>query len=680
MTPGITPAGVAPFLPAVPVGPPHDPTWFYLNARTAWRTAAADHIDELSHLTLATPPGSFDSVLKPPTVAQGPDCSLFALDRENKVIKRYDPCCDSLDVVPCIGPFINPTAIAICSGNLFVCDPGDHRLSIYSLGGFVRRGTLQPPAPTHPWEPNAIDFDGGGVVYVADPANNRVHLFAPNGQWLRDIVFAGLPILVAIDCRDRLYVRLQGENIMHVLDPQGHETGTVAKPGQLECLFPCVPDLPASVAFPVPTPTFAPAGTWLAVLDSRLYRCQWHRIVIDADVPRGSRLLVSTYSTEADLPANQIPDLPESVWNTNQPVRTGPDWDCLVRSGGGRYLWVRLQFTGNGTVTPAVAGMRIEYPRISLRRYLPSVFSQDPSATDFTDRFLALFDSTFRSIESELDHQARYFDPASTPATAPRGRIDFLSWLGSWVGLKLDRGIPEDRRRALVEGAGRVAPIRGTPLGLHRQLLALLGMTPKVAGCCCGGPVCSCTPEPLNCRPAPPPACAWQPPPLILEHFQLRRWLYVGAGRLGDESVLWGERLVGRAHLDHDAQVGSSRLITTPDPYRDPFHYYAHKFTVFVPVRFGEDPGSKRALTNLLEAESPAHSRHYLQFVGPRFRIGFQSSIGLDSVVGRYPRGVELGATPLGAASVLDSPPNRQGGPTLQVGVSSRIGASTKLS
>lgn len=682
----LTSAGVAPFLPGVRPGPPHDPTWFLVNSRTGWRTAAAQNIDSLATLSLSTPPGFADDtlggLLLPSNLAQGPDGSYYLLDLDKQLIQRLDPCCCTFDPIPCIRPFASAVAIAICAGNLFVCDPADHRLSIFSLSGFVLRGTWQPHNATHPWEPCSIAFDRRGKAYVADPANNRVHIFTPTGRWLRAIVLAGLPKLVAVDCSDRLYVRLDGETILHLFDAQGHATGTADKLSELTGWFPaiCIPNASALPAGFSPSPTFATTGTWLAVLDSHLYRCQWHRIVIDADVPRGARLLVSTYTTESDLPANQIPDLPESVWSTNQPVRTGKAWDCLVRSGGGRYLWLRLQFTGNSEVTADVSGLRIEYPRISLRRYLPSVFAQDPSATDFTDRFLALFDTTFRSIESELDNQARYFDPASTPATAPRGGVDFLTWLGSWVGLNLDRGIPEDRRRALVESAGRVAPIRGTRIGLHRQLLTLLGMKPEVAGCCCGGPVCTCAREQLNCRPAPPPVCAWQPPPLILEHFQLRRWLFVGAGRLGDESVLWGERLVGRVHLDHDAQVGSSRLVTTPDPYRDPFHYYAHKFTVFVPVRFGEDPGLKRALMNLLDAESPAHTKHSLQFVGPRFRIGIQSTIGLDSVVGRFPRGITLNATPLGAASVLDSPPNRQGGPTLEIGAAARIGATTKLS
>jgi len=686
MSPASTAAGVAPFLPAVLSGPPHDPTWVLLNARTGWRTATAHDVDVLNSLSLATlpgfPDGTLGGLLLPSNLAQGPDGSFYLLDRDQQLIRRLDPCCCTFDPVPCVGPFVSAVAIAICCGNLFVCDPGNHRLSIFSISGFVLRGVWQPPKPTHPWEPCSIAFDGRGNAYIADPANNRVHVFTSTGRWLRAMIFAGLPKLVAVDCADRLYVRLDGENVLHVFDPQGRETGTADRPAELAGRFPtvCLPNASALPADFSPAPTFAATGRWLTVLDSHLYRCQWHRILIDADVPRGSRLMVSTYTTEADIPASQIPDLPDSVWNTRQSVRTGADWDCLIRSGGGRYLWLRLEFSGNGGVTPAVSSLRIEYPRISLRRYLPSVFAQDPAATDFTDRFLALFDSTFRSIESELDNQARYFDPASTPATAPRGRIDFLTWLGSWIGLKLDRGIPEERRRALVANDGRVAPIRGTRIGLHRQLLTLVGMKPEVAGCCCGGPVCNCKSEPLNCRPAPAPVCAWQPPPLILEHFQLRRWLFVGAGRLGDESVLWGERLVGRVHLDHGAQVGSSRLISTPDPYRDPFHYYAHKFTVFVPVCFGEDPGLKRALLNLLEAGSPAHTKHSLEFVRPRFRIGIQSMIGLDSVVGRYPRGITLNSTPLGTASVLDRPPNRQGGPTLEIGVTARIGATTKLS
>src|SRR5262249_61845045 len=72
---------------------------------------------------------------------------------------------------------------------------------------------------------------------------------------------------------------------------------------------------------------------------------------------------------------------------------------------------------------------------------------------------------------------------------------------------------------------------------------------------------------PNRCEPVPDP-CA-EPvepepprlPALLLEHWRLRRWLAVGAGRLGDDSVPWGEALVNRNRLDDRARRGVARLI-----------------------------------------------------------------------------------------------------------------------
>ena len=49
--------------------------------------------------------------------------------------------------------------------------------------------------------------------------------------------------------------------------------------------------------------------------------------------------------------------------------------------------------------------------------------------------------------------------------------------------------------------------------------------------------------------------------PYILEHFKLRRWLFVGEARLGDQSVLWGKRIVNRTQLNETARVGGTQLI-----------------------------------------------------------------------------------------------------------------------
>ena len=77
---------------------------------------------------------------------------------------------------------------------------------------------------------------------------------------------------------------------------------------------------------------------------------------------------------------------------------------------------------------------------------------------------------------------------------------------------------------------------------------------------------------------APPPA-PWPPPPLILEHWKIRRWLFLGAGRLGDAAVLWGETIMGRSQLGNTAQLGATRLDLSRAAVADPFNADAYAFT-----------------------------------------------------------------------------------------------------
>jgi phage tail-like protein len=410
-------------------------------------------------------------------------------------------------------------------------------------------------------------------------------------------------------------------------------------------------------------------------------------------------VVVSTYTAETEQTQTHILALPDYLWETRQVAhqieQTG--WDCLVRSGGGRYLWLRLAFQGTGLATPRLESIQVEFPRLSLRRYLPAVFGFDPVSADFTDRFLSIFETTWRSIETHVDTQARLFDPLATPEKAdPKSRLDFLTWLASWVGLVLDRQLPEARRRRLLANATRLYHLRGTREGLWQQLLLFLGLQPEAIDCPGDPPQRFCQARPANCAPAEKRACeapattiiqrsptgasvTRQALPLILEHFQLRRWLFLGAGRLGDQAEIWGRSIVNRSQLNENAQAGRSRLITSQDPLRDPFHVYAHKFSVFVPARYARSERERRALQNLIRLEMPAHTQMQLEFVEPRFRIGFQATIGLNTVVGCYPEGVTLNETPLGGASVLGAPPNQGGGPSFAIGKVARLGSTTRL-
>lgn len=437
-------------------------------------------------------------------------------------------------------------------------------------------------------------------------------------------------------------------------------------------------------------PRYKRSGTLVTqALDADIEGCQWHRVELCGAIPPGCSIEVRTATSELALSAAEVASLSDDAWCTRRLAAgaVAGRWDCLVQSPPGRYLWLALTLRGDGHATPCVESIALEFPRISLRRYLPAVFGFDPAGADFTDRFTAVFDTTLRSIERTLDREAMLFDPLSAPASRPKGATtDFLSWLASWVGIALAQEWPEERRRNYFKAATRLYCLRGTCAGLRRQLLLLLGFDQAYGACLDVRPAARCAPHPCNCGPEPARTRA-DPPPLILEHYRLRRWLHAGRARLGADAVLWGKRIVNRSELSGErappnqtgnAQLGHTRLDGVPDPLHDPFLVYAHRFSVFVPARVRACGPERRAFERLLARETPAHTACDIRYVEPRFRVGVQAMVGLDSVVARTPRGLSLSSEPLGQGTVLSAPPNRRGGPRLAVG-NARVGSTTLL-
>jgi phage tail-like protein len=698
-----------------------------LNCRIGWRVAELDRLEQApadlslcleplpgSRINLAEPSGSLGGLVLPGNVAMNRDGAVFLLDRDQALLKRFDPCLCRFEVVPCLGgegseprQLKSARGIGIACGNLFVCDAENHRVQVFSLNGFVLRALWQVPdlaGLTNPWKPYAIVFDRRFRAYVSDTNNGCIHVFSPNGFWLRSIEGLGAVTHLAIDPEERLYVTAGGASEILIIDLSGRALASVSRRDQIADRFKELPftvdaagrlllgglctaagvkphaelglfDLSGDPIDDEPDQEnleYPKRGTYLSrALDSRIAQCQWHRIELWTDLPGGTRIRVFTYSAESDRPIDLISSLDDDAWDTQQTLHSGigPSWDCLVRSKPGRYLWLKLALEGNGEATPRVASVRLEYPRISLARYLPAVLRADPMAGELTDRLLSLFDRTLRQVEWQIDHQARLFDPLATPsgggASDPR---DFLTWLGSWLGIVLERHWPEAMRRRLLAQAGRLLPWRGTVYGLYRQLLLYLGFDIRL---------CPET-EPECMHGCHQVTRGWRPPSLILEHYKLRRWLFLGHGRLSENARLWGRRIVNRSQLDENAQLDSTQLTSAQDPWRDPFHHYAHHFSVFIPGCFKRSPMARKGLERLLRAERPAHTEHQIVYVEPRFRIGVQSMIGFDAAIGKYPEGFALDhTTNLGRATLLAS--GRLGGPSMKVDARSRVGLTTKL-
>lgn len=214
-----------------------------------------------------------------------------------------------------------------------------------------------------------------------------------------------------------------------------------------------------------------PASAGGLVFDGREPDCVWHRVMIDACVPSDAELIVCSRA------ANTLDELREADWcNEPRPYRrtngselpyteAGPydTWELLLQQARGRYLQLELRLRGSGRSTPRVRALRAYYPRFSYLRYLPAVYSEEPVAASFLDRFLANLEGFYTALEDKVAAAQVLFDVRAAPPEA-------LDWLASWLGVALDPAWDEARRRLFIRYAPLFFRRRGTIDGLLMAL------------------------------------------------------------------------------------------------------------------------------------------------------------------------------------------------------------------
>ena len=175
----------------------------------------------------------------------------------------------------------------------------------------------------------------------------------------------------------------------------------------------------------------------------------------------------------------------------------------------------------------------------------------------------------------------------------------FLTGLGRWFDLKFLAQWPDVTRRAFIRRAIELYKLRGTVPGLQEILRLHTGLR--------------------------------APQPVIIEHFRLRDY----AAR---HSQI-GSLVDGKPYL-----AGRSLL-----PGEDGF---AHHFTVVLPDQVVPDADALDTIRHLIDAQKPAHAHYEIRIVEPGVRIGCQSTVGVDALVGPYP-GAPLGGMKLAQSSQL---------------------------
>jgi phage tail-like protein len=744
------------------------PTFWLLKGDLDWHTGYTENIVTDGHIRLASDPtgplslnspdGSLGGLRFPQGMALDLDSLLlYLLDQDVQCIKRFTPVTGQFQTLPSIGgvgsearQFQAASAIAVAGGNLYVTDPGNHRVQVFALHNLILRylwgpwdGQVRPVEPddASAWEP--VDLAAcGDRVAILDRRYGRVFMHQPGKDVVVELI-EGVEenqdrfSRITLDRQGRVYLLDAAAGTLSVFDRAGRYQQTVSDAGEIIGRFdpPAIRldryerfCLPASLAADCPrslpgqatsivspltecgvantglpfdrqgnalAPSSEPeaAGPWLHArqgrwistgLDSRLPACQWHRIELEMKtLPPGCKLQISTYTDDQWRESAEIANpamLPERLWESHYRVLGRPareseqplpgavceedaepaslqSTEILVRSYPGQYLWLRLQFDGDGYATPEVAAVRVHYPRDSYLRYLPALYAAEDESRRFLESFLALFQTEWDAIESRLDSIARYFDPAAVPAGAC---LDYLA--RQWLALPLEGDWNAQLKRRLLMAAPAYYERRGTLAGLRRilhvYLANLTGLDELVAE---------------GSTPASPVAAY----PLLIEGYRKREFLRLqdqAQARLNRHHPIWSPAVVGRLQLDVFAREGEVRLVSTADPERDFFHTHAHRFQVILPSSWLGSRTDEAMLRRMLDREKPAHTRYELCLVESRFRVGIQSTVGVDTIIGAYPLAVLADASADTQAPVSRPPRRRLGYDTVLGGVSGQRG------
>lgn len=568
----------------------------------------------------------------------------------------------------------HPRGLAIdpCGG-LWIADSGNHRVTLVELGEPVR--VIDALGVRDEWGRFVAGQSGGAMVepvdvavdsnriYVADRSGGRIHVFDRSHRYC----FSFEPRPVDDDAGGDRPAR----PLAIVVEPDGNLL-------ILDELWPrLLRSTPEGVALAELDPRYAadPRFAKLALhqrfaargavvlgpFDGGTHGVAWHRVVVDLLAPAGTRVGVQTFACDDpdELAAidwasfDKWGPIPEQrVWMPTRdelatvagpetaelarlvlsgPVRADdcPDPtedDCPNRLGSdrGRYLWIRLELEGarlrptdsHAIATPTLAGLRLLLPRQVGLELLPPVFARrdqlDPPGALFLERLLALFETRLTALESAYEDLSRLLDLDAKPLRwqGVDGRIhDTLEWLGSWLDLVFDPSWSEAKRREVVREAVSLYRKRGTPAALSRWLEIYTGQAPT-----------------------------------LLEEFQLRP---AAGAVLGDQALLGATPLSNQRAADLDRE--ESRAIA------------AHRFRAYVSAVDARTAAElEPVVRKILDAEKPAHTDYTLEFVLPDARIGEQSRIGIDFVLGH---GLSCG--PVLGADAEPEPPGRPHGPVL---------------
>jgi phage tail-like protein len=574
------------------------------------------------------PGDEIGQVRSPRAVLVGPRAALYVADTGNRRVEVFDLATGQVTAV--WTGFVEPVDLTADDANrIYVADRRRPRIARYDADGRedTAFGDAVAGAERAPQAPRAIAtlVRGGNerLLVVDVPAASAPALLAfdLDGRFDQDLSNALAGILLADVASaqvagDVLYVATAGGVLAFGFDGSflGRlpETYWAAAALALDCANRLVVAGGAGVVrltgtrrvtrghvLAGPVPLVATIPRWdrvVAVLESPLapgaHLRIWTRVGLDATLPPPPPDVADLQEVRERTPVD--------VW---RPAPSDAN-DALVLHDDAPVLWIWVELEGDGTSTPELSALRVEWIGLGLLETLPAIYANgDPDETAW--RLFALLGASLVEVEEEIDDLRLLFEPAAVP-----DRLDapWLDALAASLALSLERPWRDALRRRLVAEAFIAHGRRGTRRSLEEILGRAAGTTVTVT-------------EPADS------ASLWQ--------------LGEDGGGLGATTMLAAAEADG-AIVGWTAEVDQSHLLREEDFGWSLFADVAHRFCVHVPGTAIDDV-RLAALQAAIEREKPAHTLAHVCVLQPQTSVGFQSRVEMDMYVGAPPPTLELG-------------------------------------
>jgi len=411
------------------------------------------------------------------------------------------------------GKFLEPKDMVVCKNVLYVIDK--NRLQAFSLITWQVIWVVGPEEDAYGrkiegFEPKSLAIDEFQNIYVLDSSKNRVLKFNLAGE-LKEIIWEGnlqnplslfvkdntlyllessmirkgidvidlpetiiSPVTFSVNSKKNIYIGSdkfdEDKGSLWGLNSKGELIDTVItyKRTCKKILFDnkdnlWILDTNGVLSLIASEKVYQETGEFQHIFDSTIPECEWHRLVVDSEVPEGTSLDVNIVASE-------------SV-NSNVSFNSFPFGlkDIFLSQVKGRYLIIKIRFQSDPQrkKTPVLNFIKVFFPKKTYLQYLPAIYQEDKESKDILERYLSIFQTILEDIEDKIEKTHLLIDPETT-------RGEFLNWLSSWVGLIREERWGEEKWRKFLGKAIEFFKMRGTREGLSNLIELFTGKKPII--------------------------------------------------------------------------------------------------------------------------------------------------------------------------------------------------------